>query len=360
MGSAPLRAESGRPGRLGPRRAHRRPRRRHRAVRRLVPRRLARAGLRRAHRRGRAPGRGRDRACAPSPVRPGPGSPTAPAGCAPTSPRSSGCCARSPTSSAIASPPARFAPFARMAAGAEVGALLGWMSTRVLGQYDLLVVEDEDPEEQDIVYYVGPNVLALEKRFAFPPREFRLWLALHEVTHRAQFTGVPWMRAALPRPRRAGARLRRPRPDPRPARRPAPGRRGPHPAQPVRRRRAGDAARHAGAGGRPRPDRRAHEPARRPRRRDHGPRRRRPRSRSAERFGRVLRARRRAVSPGDPPAPAAPRARGEAEPVRAGRAVHRGRRAPRRTGAAQLRLRGADDAADARRDPCAGTLDRAG
>ena len=44
------------------------------------------------------------------------------------------------------------------------------------------------------MYYVGPNVLALEKRFAFPPKEFRLWLALHEVTHRAQFTGVPWLR----------------------------------------------------------------------------------------------------------------------------------------------------------------------
>jgi len=41
---------------------------------------------------------------------------------------------------------------------------------------------------------VGPNVLALEKKFAFPPREFRLWLALHEVTHRAQFTGIPWLR----------------------------------------------------------------------------------------------------------------------------------------------------------------------
>lgn len=76
----------------------------------------------------------------------------------------------------------------------EMGTLLGWMSTRVLGQYDLLLVEDEAPEEQDIVYYVGPNVLALEKRFGFPPREFRLWLALHEVTHRAQFTGVPWLR----------------------------------------------------------------------------------------------------------------------------------------------------------------------
>jgi coenzyme F420 biosynthesis associated uncharacterized protein len=86
------------------------------------------------------------------------------------------------------------APVTRMAAGAEVGALLGWMSTRVLGQYDLLVIEDEDPLDQDLVYYVGPNVLALEKMFAFPPREFRLWLALHEVTHRAQFTGVPWMR----------------------------------------------------------------------------------------------------------------------------------------------------------------------
>jgi coenzyme F420 biosynthesis associated uncharacterized protein len=87
-----------------------------------------------------------------------------------------------------------FAPVARRVAGAELGVLLGWMSTRVLGQYDLLVIEDEDPEDQDIVYYVGPNVLGLEKRFAFPPREFRHWLALHEVTHRAQFTGIPWMR----------------------------------------------------------------------------------------------------------------------------------------------------------------------
>jgi coenzyme F420 biosynthesis associated uncharacterized protein len=86
------------------------------------------------------------------------------------------------------------APFARRAAGVEVGAMLGWMSTRVLGQYDMLIIEEESPHDQDLVYYVGPNVLSLEKKFAFPPREFRLWLALHEVTHRAQFTGVPWMR----------------------------------------------------------------------------------------------------------------------------------------------------------------------
>lgn len=88
----------------------------------------------------------------------------------------------------------RMAGIGRRVAGAELGVLLGWMSGRVLGQYDLLIVEDEDPDDQDLVYYVGPNVVALERRFAFPPEQFRLWLSLHEVTHRAQFTGVPWLR----------------------------------------------------------------------------------------------------------------------------------------------------------------------
>ena len=82
----------------------------------------------------------------------------------------------------------RVAPLTARIAGAELGVVLGWMSARVLGQYDLLVIEEENPQDQDIVYYVGPNV------FAFPPEEFRMWLALHEVTHRAQFTGVPWLR----------------------------------------------------------------------------------------------------------------------------------------------------------------------
>jgi coenzyme F420 biosynthesis associated uncharacterized protein len=76
----------------------------------------------------------------------------------------------------------------------ELGTVLGWMSRRVLGQYDLLLAEDEDRDDQDLVYYVGPNILAIEKRFAFSPADFRLWLALHELTHRAQFTGVPWLR----------------------------------------------------------------------------------------------------------------------------------------------------------------------
>ena len=86
------------------------------------------------------------------------------------------------------------APVTRRMAGAELGFMLGWMSTRVLGQYDLLVIEDEKPEDQDIVYYVAPNVVSLENRYAFDAGQFRLWLAIHEVTHRAQFTGVDWMR----------------------------------------------------------------------------------------------------------------------------------------------------------------------
>ena len=74
-----------------------------------------------------------------------------------------------------------------------MGVVLGWLSTRVLGQYDLLLTE-EAAEDQDLVYFVGPNMVALERQHGFEPREFRLWLALHEVTHRCQFTAIPWMR----------------------------------------------------------------------------------------------------------------------------------------------------------------------
>ncbi len=84
------------------------------------------------------------------------------------------------------------APLGRSVAATELGVLLGWFSQRVIGQYDLLVPEEGDGTG-DAVYYVGPNVLGLEKRYAFRPREFRLWVAIHEVTHRAQFCGIPWM-----------------------------------------------------------------------------------------------------------------------------------------------------------------------
>jgi coenzyme F420 biosynthesis associated uncharacterized protein len=81
----------------------------------------------------------------------------------------------------------------QVATGTQLGLMLAYMATRVLGQYDLLI-SDEDPADQDLVSYVGPNVTAIEERYGFAPDEFRLWLALHEVTHRLQFTAVPWLR----------------------------------------------------------------------------------------------------------------------------------------------------------------------
>jgi coenzyme F420 biosynthesis associated uncharacterized protein len=81
----------------------------------------------------------------------------------------------------------------RAVAGAEMGVLMGFLAQRVLGQYDLLV-PDDGTGEADAVYYVGPNILALEKRYGFRPGDFRLWIALHEVTHRAQFRAIPWMK----------------------------------------------------------------------------------------------------------------------------------------------------------------------
>jgi coenzyme F420 biosynthesis associated uncharacterized protein len=91
----------------------------------------------------------------------------------------------------------------RSIAGMQLGLMLAYMATRVLGQYDLLIddhvrvnvdAEVGGPDEQDLVSYVGPNIVAVETQYGFSPSQFRLWLALHEVTHRMQFTAVPWLR----------------------------------------------------------------------------------------------------------------------------------------------------------------------
>jgi coenzyme F420 biosynthesis associated uncharacterized protein len=92
----------------------------------------------------------------------------------------------------------------------EVGALLGYISRRVLGQYDLLVPGTNGAKARAFsrrsgsvstadagdgaLYFVGPNMIEMEHKFSFVPDEFALWVALHEVTHRFQFAGVPWLR----------------------------------------------------------------------------------------------------------------------------------------------------------------------
>lgn len=77
--------------------------------------------------------------------------------------------------------------------GAEVGALVGILSRRVLGQYELVMPSGEG-DAGDTVMFVGGNLLQMERAHEFRPAEFRFWVALHECTHRLQFTGVPWLR----------------------------------------------------------------------------------------------------------------------------------------------------------------------
>lgn len=81
----------------------------------------------------------------------------------------------------------------RKLVAAELGAVLGLLSRRVLGQYEL-VLPTGDQEYGDTVLFVGANVLAMERQHEFRPDEFRFWVALHECTHRLQFVGVPWLR----------------------------------------------------------------------------------------------------------------------------------------------------------------------
>jgi len=70
---------------------------------------------------------------------------------------------------------------------------MGYVSRKVLGQFDLFLPPDDD----GLIYFLGPNVAEVEQRFRFPRRDFRMWLCLHEVTHRIQFGGVPWLRGFL-------------------------------------------------------------------------------------------------------------------------------------------------------------------
>jgi coenzyme F420 biosynthesis associated uncharacterized protein len=80
----------------------------------------------------------------------------------------------------------------RLLTGAEAGTLLGYVSQRVLGQYDL-PVPTADGAGEGTVWYVVPNIVQTERRHGFKPADFRLWIALHETAHRRQFRGVRWL-----------------------------------------------------------------------------------------------------------------------------------------------------------------------
>jgi len=72
--------------------------------------------------------------------------------------------------------------------GTEVGTLTAFLASKILGQYDLA------PDGTPRLLLVAPNVLSTETELGVSPEDFRLWICLHEETHRVQFTAVPWLR----------------------------------------------------------------------------------------------------------------------------------------------------------------------
>lgn len=76
---------------------------------------------------------------------------------------------------------------------AEVGLLLGYLARKVLGQYDLTLLGRE-PVNAGKLYYVEPNIRAAEQMLGLPRDDFRMWLALHEITHAFEFEAHPWLR----------------------------------------------------------------------------------------------------------------------------------------------------------------------
>ena len=77
-------------------------------------------------------------------------------------------------------------------AGVEAGGLLAFLSSAILGQYDPF---SPDPEtgEPGVLMLVAPNIIAVERQLRVVPSDFRLWVCLHEVTHRVQFSANPWL-----------------------------------------------------------------------------------------------------------------------------------------------------------------------
>lgn len=71
--------------------------------------------------------------------------------------------------------------------GVQTGAVLAYVSQGILGQYDPFA---SDGGELLLVY---PNVIGVERQLRVDPGDFRLWVCLHEVTHRVQFRANPWL-----------------------------------------------------------------------------------------------------------------------------------------------------------------------
>ena len=81
--------------------------------------------------------------------------------------------------------------------GIQAGLILAYLSSRVLGQYELFLPPETSPvdgEQPGRLTLVAPNIVMVERELGVDTHDFRRWVCLHEETHRLQFTAVPWLR----------------------------------------------------------------------------------------------------------------------------------------------------------------------
>jgi coenzyme F420 biosynthesis associated uncharacterized protein len=86
-------------------------------------------------------------------------------------------------------------PGAARIAGEEMGLVLGFLATKVLGQFDPFTprLTGEGADAAGRLVLVAPNVLNAERQMHLDPSDFRLWVCLHEQTHAVQFAAAPWL-----------------------------------------------------------------------------------------------------------------------------------------------------------------------
>jgi coenzyme F420 biosynthesis associated uncharacterized protein len=75
----------------------------------------------------------------------------------------------------------------------EVGVVLGYLAQRVLGQYELVLLDEAVEDRPPRLLFVLPNLGQAVQSFGAEEKEFMTWVTLHEVTHAVQFAGVPWL-----------------------------------------------------------------------------------------------------------------------------------------------------------------------
>ena len=77
---------------------------------------------------------------------------------------------------------------------AEAGLVIGYVSTRVLGQYEVSLLGGDAPPR---LLFVAPNLRKAVRQMEVEADPFHRWICAHELTHVFQFQGVPWLREHL-------------------------------------------------------------------------------------------------------------------------------------------------------------------